>query len=152
MLKNFTCVLTLILFMVGLLFTMKMCAEPIYELEKTYAIKEIDLENFQMNCWNHYRYQKKLALDILRNLEEHSILYPPSSDREKATAFFQAAISSLSSADPRAKLTVIFLSLVTSYGMVIIDQYHQMAHQYYDAQYHMNLADFYLDCALKGNK
>lgn len=135
--------------MLGMLFTLKMCAQPACEVNKFYAIKDVDPVNFKKQCMELHAYHKDLAVEKLQDLEYCCWYYPETSDREKAIAFFQASIASISASSSYAKLMAIFTSLVVSYGMVIIDQYHAMANRYYDAQYHLNLADFYLECALR---
>lgn len=150
-------IITFILFFLGVFFTVKAFSFEVNAcLDCDKKIRENDessiSESKQMAYYRKFQFHRASAEYALKISKSYVFLLPTISDKGKAEAFFQTAIAMTAAGTSPAKIAAGLASLFVTYGLAVMTEYHEMMSWYYKAMHHAELADFYLEAALKGNK
>ena len=106
-------------------------------------------ESQKMIYYDQYKHHLWCSKNCLEKGATKCAMFPETKDKDKAVAFFQAAITYASATSPVAKLGAMITSLFVSYGLAVIEEYHEVNAIYHEAAYHAEMADFYLELAIK---
>ena len=117
-------------------------------LLKCSRMKALD-HNARLYYMKKIDFHRENAIRTYENARKKCMWLPKKTDRDLAKNCFTAAAASIAASTPQSKVVAMIITMLTSYGLDVIDEWNYINDQLYWSEYHWEMFEFYSNVLVK---